>query len=92
MLTYGCRCRDSQSFDSDVLRNHSLAGAAMIYGGRPMPDATLPSAALPPTYVRLLDDIRRRLRPVCTELPTSEFDALTTQIAEAEMKYRVALD
>ena len=53
-----------------------------------MPDATLPPAGLPAIYLRLLDDIRRRLRPVCTELPTSEFDALTTRIAQAEMKYR----
>jgi hypothetical protein len=53
-----------------------------------MPDVTLPAVGLPPTYVRLLDDIRRRLRPVCTELPTSEFDALTTRIAEAEMRHR----
>ena len=62
-----------------------------------MPDATLPPAGLSAIYVRLLDDIRRRLRPVCTELATSEFDALTARIAEAEMRHRgyemsVALD
>jgi hypothetical protein len=41
----------------------------------------------PTSYVKLLEDIRERVRPVCPTMPSAEFDALTARMAEIEIKY-----
>lgn len=38
-------------------------------------------------YSELLARIRERVRPVCSEMPEDEFDALTARMAEIEWKY-----
>lgn len=38
-------------------------------------------------YSELLTSIRERIRPVCSEMPQEEFDALTARMAEIEWKY-----
>ena len=42
----------------------------------------------PKSYARLLDDIRARIRTACRDMPEFEFAALTSRMAEIEMKYR----
>jgi hypothetical protein len=41
----------------------------------------------PTSYVKLLEDIRGRVRSVCPTMPSTEFDALTARMAEIEIKY-----
>ena len=53
-----------------------------------MADSTLPEPDRPSSYCKLLDNIRDRLRPACSDMTSSEFDTLTARMAEIEMKYR----
>jgi hypothetical protein len=41
----------------------------------------------PTSYIKLLEDIRARVRLVCPAMPLNEFDALTARMAEIEIKY-----
>ena len=41
----------------------------------------------PTSYIKLLEDIRGRVRLVCQAMPMDEFDALTARMAEIEIKY-----
>ena len=38
-------------------------------------------------YSELLKQIREHMRPVCSEMPQEEFDALTARLAQIEWKY-----
>jgi hypothetical protein len=39
------------------------------------------------TLLELLDEIRKRIRPVCPNMPEAEFNDLTLRMAEVEYKY-----
>lgn len=37
--------------------------------------------------VTLIENISKRLRPVCSKMPSTEFDAMVQRIADIELKY-----
>ena len=43
----------------------------------------------PMSYERLVEDIRKRVRGACPEMPEVAFFDLTARMAEIEMKYRM---
>lgn len=40
----------------------------------------------------LLDQLRKRIRPVCSHMSEAEFNALTQRMAELEVKYMARRD
>lgn len=42
----------------------------------------------PDSRAQLLEEVSRRLRPVCLDIPADEFDALVARIVDAELSHR----
>jgi hypothetical protein len=57
--------------------------------GDPTGSAHADAPAESPRLRELIDDIARRLRPICGHLPGAEFDALVRQTAELTYQYEV---
>jgi hypothetical protein len=53
-----------------------------------MPDHAPPR---PPRLERLVQDIARRLRPVCSSMPREEFEAMVRTIAERTYRWETRL-
>ena len=43
---------------------------------------------LPESRARLHEEVSRRLRPVCPDIPRDEFDALVARLVDAELSHR----
>jgi hypothetical protein len=66
------------SFSGDYAARSSICGPEFPAAARTMSVGH---------YSELLRQIRDRVRPVCSEMPQDEFDALTARMAEIEWKY-----
>ena len=43
----------------------------------------------PDSRAQLLEEVSRRVRPVCPDIPADEFDALVLQMAERQLRYQL---